>query len=88
MIKEKINEIISKYYNETDDCYNSCRYESYENEFYMTEELENFLKSEKVNFKLKTVSGYSNCAYDSEFLAIAWVENDNLNMCTILLEQY
>ena len=34
MIREKIDKIVNKYYNETDECYNSFRYDDKENEFY------------------------------------------------------
>ena len=33
MIREKIDKIVNKYYNETDECYNSFRYDDKENEF-------------------------------------------------------
>ncbi len=88
MIKEKIDEIIEKYYNETDDCYNSFYCDDYETEFCMEEEIENLFKGLKVDFKIESKSGYSNCAYDSDFLAVAWIENGKLNMRTVLLEQY
>lgn len=89
MIREKIDKIVNKYYNETDECYNSFRYDNEENEFEMKEEIEKYLQSEKVDFKIENVSGYSNCAYDSDFLAIAWIENNKLlNLFTLLLESY
>lgn len=54
----------------------------------MKEEIEEYLRREKVDFKIETVSGYSNSAYNSDFLAVAWIENGKLNLQTILLEQY
>lgn len=88
MIKETIDKIIEKYYNETDECYNSLRYDDDDNEFLMKDEIENFLKNAEVDFKIETESGFSNCGYDSEFLAAAWIEDGKLNMCTILTEDY
>ena len=88
MIREKINKIVNKYYNETDECYNSVRYDDEEQEFYMEEEIKEYLTVEKVKFQIKTEEGYSNCAYDSCFLAVAWIENNELNLFTLLLESY
>lgn len=42
----------------------------------------------KVDFKIENVSGYSNSAYDSNFLAVTWIENNELNLFTLLLEEY
>lgn len=88
MIKETIDKIIEKYYNETDECYNSLRYDDDDNEFFMKDEIENLLKNEEVDFKIETESGFSNCSYDSEFLAAAWIEDGKLDMCIILMEDY
>lgn len=89
MIKEKLNEIIEKYHNETDECYNSFRYDNEKViDIEMKEEIEEYLQKEKIDFKIETVSGYSNCAYDSDFLAVAWIEGGKLNLQTILLEEY
>lgn len=88
MLKDQIREIIDKYYNKIDDCYNSIRYDNGENEFHIKEEMQELLRNENVEFKIEVVSGYSNCAYDSEFLAVSWVESGKLDMYTILLEQY
>ncbi len=88
MIREKIDKIVNKYYNETDECYNSFRYDDKENEFYMEEEIKEYLTVEKVDFKIENVSGYSNSAYDSNFLAVTWIENNELNLFTLLLEEY
>lgn len=53
MIKETIDKIIEKYYNETDECYNSLRYDDDDNEFFMKDEIENLLKMQKSISKLK-----------------------------------
>ena len=57
-------------------------------EFYMEEEIKEYLTVEKVDFKIENVSGYSNSAYDSNFLAVTWIENNELNLFTLLLEDY
>lgn len=67
MIREKIDKIVNKYYNETDECYNSFRYDDKENEFYMEEEIEEYLTVEKVDFKIENVSGYSNSGIWQQF---------------------
>lgn len=89
MIREKIDKIIKKYYNETDDCYNSLRYvDDEEQEFYMEEEIKEYLTVEKVKFQIETIEGYSNCSYDSSCIAVAWTQNNELNLLTLLLEDY
>lgn len=88
MIKDKIDKVVKNYYNETDECYNSLRYDNNENDFYMKDEIENLLKEAEVDFKIEIESGFSNCAYDSEFIAVAWIEEGKLNMRTILTEDY
>lgn len=88
MIKEKINKVVENYYNETDECYNSLRYDDDDNEFFMKDEIENLLKEAEVYFRIETEIGFSNCGYDSEFLAAAWIEDGKLNMCTVLMEDY
>ena len=87
-IGKKIDSIIENYYNEADECYNSLRYDDDDNEFFMKDEVENLLKEAKVDFKIEIESGFSNCAYDSEFIAVAWIEEGKLNMRTILTEDY
>lgn len=87
-IEKKIDSIIEKYYNEADECYNSLRYDDDDNEFYMKDEVENLLKEAKVNFRIETEIGFSNCGYDSEFLAAAWIEDGKLNLHTVLMEDY
>ena len=52
------------------------------------EEIKEYLTVEKVDFKIENVSGYSNSAYDSNFLAVTWIENNELNLFTLLLEDY
>lgn len=54
----------------------------------MEEEIKEYLTVEKVDFKIENVSGYSNSAYDSNFLAVTWIENNELNLFTLLLEDY
>lgn len=54
----------------------------------MEEEIKEYLTVEKVDFKIENVSGYSNCGYDSNFLAVTWIENNELNLFTLLLEEY
>lgn len=89
MIREEVDKIINKYYNETDDCYNSLRYvDDEKQEIYMEEEIKEYLTVKKVKFQIKTVTGYSNCAYDSSCIAVAWIENNELNLLTMLLEDY
>ena len=43
-----------------------------------------YLTVEKVDFKIENVSGYSNSAYDSNFLAVTWIENNELNFIYVV----
>ena len=45
------------------------------------------LEEKGIQFKIGFEDGFSSCAYDNDFLAVAWMESDGtLELKTILLE--
>ena len=78
MIRKIIEEIIEKYYREIDEYYSRYREDEDGNDFGMDEEIKSALEEK---------DGFSSCAYDNDFLAIAWIEADGtLELKTVLLE--
>ena len=89
MVKEIINEITNKYYNEDEEYYSEYRYdenEEDEEEFNMKKELETVLTKKGIEHIIEKRDGFSSCGYDNDFLAIAYIENGKLGLETILLE--
>ncbi len=87
-IENKINEIMERYYHESDGCYSPGRYDSDGNEFNMDEEIKKYLDTTDIVYKIEKEDGFSSCGYDNEFLAVAWIENGELKLNTILLETF
>ena len=90
-MKEKIEKIIEKY--ESEECgekyYTDVRYDEDENEFWMKDELEEFCKENNLIYKLKKEEGFSSPAYDNEFLALSYLdENGNLQLHTVVIETF
>lgn len=86
MVIEIINEIKEKYYNKSEEYYSEYRYDEEENEFEMKKEIEKELTEKGVKFIIKKQDGFSSCSYDNDFLAVAYIENGELGLETILLE--
>ena len=86
MVIEIINEIKEKYYNKSEEYYSEYRYDEEENEFEMKKELEKALAEKRIDFIIKKEDGFSSCGYDNDFLAVAYIENGELGLETILLE--
>ena len=87
MIRKLIEEIIEKYYRENDEYYSRCREDEDGNDFEMDEEIKSALKEKGIQFEIRFEDGFSSCAYDNDFLAIAWIEADGtLELKTVLLE--
>lgn len=86
MVKDIINGIAEKYYNESEEYYSEYRYDEEENEFEMRKEIEKELTEKGVKFIIKKQDGFSSCGYDNDFLAISYIENGELGLETILLE--
>ena len=91
MIQEKIDEIIDKYYNEDEEYYSKYRYEERDDsevEFDMQVEIEEYLKSINAVYGIDFTDGFDSCSYSNDFLAVAWNEDGEINVKTVLLENY
>ncbi len=87
MIKKVINEIMERYYNESEEYYGEYRYDENDKGFNMKKELEEALTEKGIKFIIKKEDGFSSCGYDNDFLAIAYIdENGLLELETVLLE--
>ena len=87
MIKEKIKEIIEKYYHEEEEYYSEFRYDDEENEFWMKKELEEFLKENRITYQINEEDGFDSPGYSNEFFALSYLdENGNLELETVVWE--
>lgn len=87
MIRKLIEEIIEKYYREIDEYYSRYHEDEDGNDFEMDEEIKSALEEKGIQFEIRFEDGFSSCAYDNDFLAIAWIEADGtLELETVLLE--
>ena len=87
MIRKIIEEIIEKYYRESDEYYSRYREDEDGNDFEMDEEIKTALEEKGIQFKVEFEYGFSSSGYDNDFLAIAWIEEDGtLELTTVLLE--
>ena len=86
-IKEKVNEIIEKYWHEDEKFYSQFRCDKYEeNEFDMKDEIKEYFDSTGVPYAISFEDGFSSCGYDNDFLAVAWFCNGKIELKTVLLE--
>ena len=87
MIRKIIEEIIEKYYRESDEYYSRYREDEDGNDFEMDEEIKSALEEKGIQFNIEFEYGFSSPGYDNNFLAIAWIEADGtLELTTVLLE--
>lgn len=87
MIRKLIEEIIEKYYRESDEYYSRYRKDEDGNDFKMDEEIKSALEEKGIQFEIGFEDGFSSPGYDNDFLAIAWIEADGtLELTTVLLE--
>lgn len=87
MIRKIIEEIIEKYYRESDEYYSRYREDESGNDLEMDEEIKTALEEKGIQFKIEFECGFSSPGYDNDFLAIAWIEADGtLELTTVLLE--
>lgn len=87
MIRKLIEEIIEKYYRESDEYYSRYREDEDGNDFGMDEEIKSALEEKGIQFKVGFEDGFSSPGYDNDFLAVAWIEADGtLELKTVLLE--
>lgn len=87
MIRKLIEEIIEKYYLEDGEYYSKYREDESGNDLKMDEEIKSALEEKGIQFEIGFEDGFSSCAYDNDFLAVAWIEADGtLELKTVLLE--
>lgn len=86
MIRKLIEEIIEKYYRESDKYYADFRYDG-DDEIWMKDELSSALTEKGVIFKIETEEGISLTSYNNDFLAVSWIEADGtLGLITVVTE--
>ena len=89
MIKELINTILKKYYNEKHQCYNRHR-EDECNYYDVLEEIEQELNARNIQFKVHITDAFECSDYECSVLSIAYIESNNnlgsLKLETVLLE--
>lgn len=84
-IREKINEIIDRYYDDEEDRYSTCREDEVE-DYEMKDELEEFLTSNNIEHKVEE-DGFESTGIDTYFIAVAFIdENSKLDLITVYLE--
>lgn len=86
MVIEIINEIKEKYYNEGEEYYSGYRYDNEDKEFEMEEEIHKALEKKGIKHAIEKEYGFDSPGYSNDFLAIAYIENGELGLETILLE--
>lgn len=85
-IREKIDEIIDRYYDDEEDRYSTCREDEVE-EYEMKDELEEFLTSNNIEHKVEKEDGFESTGIDTYFIAVAFIdENSKLDLITVYLE--
>lgn len=90
-MKEKINEIIERYkYEEAGETYyNDVRYDQDENEFWLDEELKEYLNKSGIIYELEKRFGSDIANYDNGFIALAYLdENQKLQLKTVVYESF
>lgn len=87
-MKQKIEEIIEKYWDDDEEYYSSMRYEGEnEKEFWMKKELEEYFEKTGTSYQINKEDGFDSPSYANEFLAIAYIdENNELQLHTVTLE--
>lgn len=87
MIRKLIEEIIEKYYRESDEYYSRYREDENGNDFVMDEEIKSALEEKGIQFEVGFEDGFSSPGYNNDFLAAAWIKADGtLELKTVLLE--
>ena len=87
-MKKDIEKIIEKYWDEDEEYYSSMRYEGEnEEEFWMKKELEEYFEKTGTSYQINKEDGFDSPGYANEFLAIAYIdENNKLQLHTVTLE--
>lgn len=86
MIKQKIEEIIKKYWDDGDECYSGYYYDEDNNEFNIETEIKHMLMKSNFEYNIETIEAFDSSGYSCDVLTIAWIENGKLSTYNILLE--
>lgn len=87
IMRKEIEEIIERYFHKEEEYYSSVRYDEEENEFWMKEELKEYCKKNNIKYELTIKDGIDRSGYENEFLAIAYLDENNiLQLETVVLE--
>ena len=87
-VEEQIQKIVDRYYDECDGCVSPLRYDDDENEFWLKNEIDEYLSSLGVRHEVKDEDGCRQVSYSNSFIAVAWVENEKLKLKTVLCQMY
>lgn len=85
-MKEKLLEVLKKYYDDTDEYYSRYFYDQEDKEFKMDDDVKKFFDSLEITYKTEYVECFESCGYDCNILSIAWIENGELFLHNVLLE--
>lgn len=85
-IEKRVSEIIDKYWHEIGGYYSGYRYDENDVEYEMKNELDKYLGALNVSYSIDCEAGYRSCAYDNDFLAVAWSYDGVVHMRTVLIE--
>lgn len=86
MIKEVIDNILKKYYNEKHQYYDRHREDEY-NYYDVLEEIEQELKARNIQYEIHITEAFECSDYECSVLSIAYIEpNCSLKLETVLLE--
>jgi hypothetical protein len=86
MIKDKIEEIIKKYYHLSDDYYSEYRYDKNNIEYNIKDELEQFCIKNRLLYKVKKCVDPDKEAYSSDLLILTFIDKNNeLQLYTIYI---
>lgn len=87
-IREQIEKVIDRYYDDENTRFSTCREDEAE-DYEMKNELEEFLTSNNIEHKIEKEDGFENAALDTYFIAVAFInENNKLDLITVYLEDY
>lgn len=84
-MKEKIEEIIKKY-ESTKEYYHYCPWIEINNDYFdMYEELKEIFKTSNIKHQIKKIELDREVSYDSDMIIISWIENNDVQLFTVLV---
>lgn len=80
-MEKKLNDLLKKYYNKSDDCNNFLRYEE-DVEYWIDEEVKELFKKENINASVELVDAYEKSSICVKILVIAYIEDSKMKLIT------